>query len=105
MYMVMVPIFGLVIRKKTGMFSWIGIGIAFVGLFLLSVRDFQIALGDMFVFGGAVFWTMHVLIVDKIIQKADPVKLSLLQFAICSLLSLGFAFCPGFFSFTMSTPC
>ena len=92
MYMVMVPIFGLVIRKKTGMFSWIGIGIAFVGLFVLSVRDFQVSPGDLLVFGGAVFWTMHVLIVDKLVQKADPVKLSLLQFAICSLLSLAFAF-------------
>jgi len=91
MYMVLVPIFGIVARRSTGLMSWLGAGVAFLGLFLLSVKNFRISPGDLFVFGGAVFWAIHVLIVDRIVQKTDPVRLSLLQFSVCALLSLGFA--------------
>ena len=92
MYMVLVPIFGLVVGRTTAKASWIGAGVAFIGLYLLSADGLHIALGDLFVLFGAVFWTIHVLLVDRLVQKTDPLRLAVMQFAICSLLSLSFAF-------------
>jgi drug/metabolite transporter (DMT)-like permease len=89
LYMVIVPIIGIFLRQKIGKNSWVGIALAVVGLYLLSVNeDFSMGFGDLLEVIGAVFWAVHILAIDHFTKKVDALKLSCLQFATCSVLSL-----------------
>jgi drug/metabolite transporter (DMT)-like permease len=44
--------------------------------------------GDLITMISAVFWTLHVLVIDRLVQKTDPIMLSSGQFAWCGLFSL-----------------
>jgi len=93
LYMVIVPLFGLFLKHKIGKNAWLGVFAAVIGLYLLSVNeDFSIAFGDLLVLIGAIFWALHILTIDKFAKEIDPLILSALQFATCSILSLGSAF-------------
>lgn len=89
LYMVIVPIIGIFLKHKTGINSWIGVGLAAIGLYFLSINgDFSISYGDLLEIIGSVFWAVHILTIDYFSKKIDPLKLSSIQFATCSLLSL-----------------
>lgn len=89
LYMVIVPIIGIFLGRKIGKNSWIGIGLAVVGLYFLSVTEnFTISYGDLLEIIGSLFWAMHILTIDHFSKKIDPLKLSCIQFATCSILSL-----------------
>ena len=67
---------------------WAGVVCAAVGLYLLSVTGgFRLAAGDMLVLGGAVFWAVHMLLIDRYIRGTDALTLCLAQFAVCTVLS------------------
>lgn len=89
LYMVFVPIFGIFLRQKIGKNAWVGVFVALAGLYLLSVNeDFSIAFGDLLVLIAAIFWAIHILSIDKFAKEIDSLKLSSIQFATCSILSL-----------------
>ncbi len=88
LYILLVPLFGLFLRKKVGGKVWIGVGLALVGLYLLCMTgktrpDF----GDILVFGSAIFFAIQILIVDRFIDEVDGVELSCFQFAVVGVLS------------------
>lgn len=89
LYMVFVPIFGIFLKQKAGKNAWIGVGLAVTGLYLLSINEnFTIGFGDMLQLIGSVFWAIHILTIDHFTKRVDPLKLSSIQFATCSLLSM-----------------
>jgi drug/metabolite transporter (DMT)-like permease len=89
LYMVFVPLIGIFLKHKIGKNSWVGVGFAVVGLYLLSINEnFSISYGDFLEVIGAVFWAIHILTIDNFSKKIDPLKLSCIQFATCSILSL-----------------
>jgi drug/metabolite transporter (DMT)-like permease len=89
LYMVFVPLIGIFLKHKIGKNSWIGVGFAVIGLYLLSINEnFSISYGDFLEVIGAVFWAIHILTIDNFSKKIDPLKLSCIQFATCSILSL-----------------
>ena len=89
LYVVIVPILGLFIKQKTGLGMWVGAVIAAWGMYLLSVTEaLTIATGDLLVLLGAVFWAIHVLIISWLSPKMNPIKIAVVQFAACSILSL-----------------
>lgn len=92
LYVVFVPIFGLLLAQRTGWGTWLGAGLAVIGMYLLSVTsDLSISFGDMLVLFSALFWAGHVLLIGKLspgMDAVDAVKLSTVQFAICAVLSL-----------------
>ena len=91
-YMVIVPVLGLFLKQKTGKNTWIGIVLAVIGLYMLTVSDgFSIGKGDLLVFMSSFMWATHILIIDNYTKKIDPLKLSSIQFATCSILSLMWA--------------
>ena len=96
LYVVFVPIFGLFLSQKTGWGTWLGAGLAVIGMYLLSVTsDLTISFGDLLVFISAIFWAGHVLLVGKLspgLDAVDAIKLSTVQFAACAILSLIGAF-------------
>lgn len=95
LYNLMTPIaYFLLFKKKTGVTVWIGAVISVVGLFLLCMngQGFSFGLGELFIFLGTFFWTAHILIIDRFVESADPIKLSCGQFFICSALNFVSAF-------------
>ncbi|MCX8058940.1 MAG: DMT family transporter [Spirochaetes bacterium] len=89
LYVVLVPIFGIIIKRKTSLFKFIAAIISVVGLYFLSIKEnFTISKGDFLVLIGAFFWAIHVLYIDYLVKNENPLKISLFQFYICSLCSL-----------------
>ncbi len=94
LYVVIVPILGYVIGQRASLGTWIGAVLATVGLYLLSVTEsFTVSFGDLLEMIGAVFWSVHVLLVGRFSTRIEPIILAFLQFAVCALLSLAFAVC------------
>lgn len=88
LYIVLVPIFGLFLHKKTTWLTWLGVAFATVGLYLLCVKEgFSIAFGDFLVFLCAIFFSWHILACDHFTEYSNPVKLSCVQFAVCFVLA------------------
>lgn len=89
LYVVLVPIVGLFLGHRCSPAVWIGAVLAVAGLYLLSVREsLVIGRGDLLVLIGAVFWTIHVLLIDHMAKRTDPLRLACIQFVACSVLSL-----------------
>jgi drug/metabolite transporter (DMT)-like permease len=93
LYIILVPVLGLALRHKTGANTWVGALIAMVGLYVLSVTDdFTIGYGDLLQVIGALFWAIHLLVLDHYSNRVAPIRLAGVQFVVCGLLSLGTAF-------------
>jgi len=94
LYVIVVPLLGLLIGHKTGLGTWLGAVLAVVGMFLLSVNEgFTVASGDWLQLIGAVVWGGHVVLVGIFASRHDPIRLAFLQFATCSVVSLALALC------------
>ena len=94
LYVVIVPLLGLCWGQRPSLGTWLGALLAACGLFLLSVTArFTIGSGDLLELIGAFFWAGHVLLIGWFSPRLDALKLSAVQFAVCSLLSLITAFC------------
>ena len=88
LYVVLVPILGLLGRQRTTAGTWAGAVLAVAGLYLLSVNaNFNINRGDLLVLGGAVIWAVHVHIVGYAAPRCDPLLFAAVQFAVCAALS------------------
>ncbi len=88
LYMVFVPIFGLFIGQKTSLSSWIGVLIAAIGLYFLSISDnFTIQFGDLLELISALVWAVQVLFMGKLSPRINAVHLAFFQFLICALLN------------------
>jgi len=89
LYLILVPILGLLLKHTTGLTTWLGAVLAVGGLYLLSINDdFSMSFGDMLQFIGALFWAVHILLIDHFSGRVSPLKLSSAQFLVCGLLSL-----------------
>ena len=89
MYILIVPILGLFLKKKVGLKLWGCVAIALCGLYLLSVTDgfSSINKGDIHVLLCAVAFAFHILAVDHFVERVDGVRLSSMQFLVCGILS------------------
>ncbi|MDY3941107.1 MAG: DMT family transporter [Eubacteriales bacterium] len=88
LYMVLVPLFNLFTGKKAGLFTWIGVGFAAIGLFLVSVSSaFTISPEDLVVLGCAVLFAAHILVIDRFGDGLYSLRFSMIQFFVCAVVS------------------
>ena len=88
LYVVLVPLMGLVWGQRVSGLTWLGAVLAVVGLYFLSVTErLTVQTGDLWVLLGALGWTIHVHLIDRLTARIDPLPLASVQFAVCSLLS------------------
>jgi len=93
LYVIFVPIIGIFIRQKTNLNIWFGAILAAAGLYFLSINeDFALDFGDSLVLLSAVFFALHILVIGRFSSMVSAIKLSIIQFATCSVLSLVSAF-------------
>lgn len=88
LYIVIVPLFGLFLKKKAGMNVWISVAIAAAGMYLLCITEgFSIGRGDFLVFLCAIGFSLHILVIDYFSPKADGVVISCVQFFTAGIIS------------------
>lgn len=90
LYVVLVPIAGIALGHKTGSPTWVGALLAAAGMYVLSAPDNlgRVNPGDLLEIIGALFWTAHVLLIDNLSRRVDPIRLASAQFAWCAVFSL-----------------
>mgnify|MGYP000150304320 CR=1 FL=1 len=89
LYMILVPVFGLLLGHKTRKTVWVAIVIALVGLYFMSInKDLSIEKGDIYMIACAIFWAIHFLFISHYSSKVGAIRLSIWQFIVCAILSL-----------------
>ncbi len=88
LYIVLVPILGIFLKRRIGFHIWISVALAVIGLYLLCMTQrLSLGAGDTCVLLCALFFSFHILAVDHFSPMVDGVALSCIQFFICGLLS------------------
>lgn len=89
LYIIIVPIMGIALKKKCGIQVWISVVIALAGFYLLSIKEgFRLEAADAYLLCSAVLFSIHILVIDYFSPKTDGVKMSCIQFFVCGLLSV-----------------
>lgn len=90
LYIVIVPMIGIFLHKKMPLRMWLFIAIALAGFWLLCIKqDIGISSGDLLVFFGAIFFAVHITVIDYFNQKnTDGILMSCIQFFTAGLLML-----------------
>ena len=92
LYMLLVPIIGILLKHKTNINNWIGAVIGAVGLYFLCVTtQFTVTTGDVIVFIGSFCWAAHILAVNHFAPKVDVIRLMCIQFIVSGIMSLAAA--------------
>ena len=88
MYIVLVPILGLFLKRKPPVSAWISVVVAVAGLYLLScVGASEINLGDILMLGGALGFAVQITLVDELAGDLDGLRLNCIQAFVCSVFS------------------
>lgn len=104
LYIVMVPIIHIFMKKKVNTSIWISVVVAVIGLYMLCLGgdaafDITDPIGSFaasFSFGGgeialllcAIGYAVHIVVIDHFAPRVDCVKMSCLQFFVVGVLSL-----------------
>lgn len=89
-YMFLVPIFGLVFKKKPAPLVWVSVVIGIVGLYFLCIGPQGIdavSFGDILAFGCAICYAVHILTIERVVDGTDAVKISSIQFFVTGVIS------------------
>ena len=93
MYIVIVPIIGMLLGRKTPVTALFSVLLAVAGLYLLSyVGTAQINIGDIMLIGCAIAFAVQITFVDKYAVRVDSLRLNCVQSFICAILSAVFMF-------------
>jgi drug/metabolite transporter (DMT)-like permease len=88
MYIVIVPIIGIFLRKKPSILIPVSVVLAVAGLYCLScVGVTTISFSDLLLVGCAVMFAVQITFVDIYAGKVDPLRLNVVQVLVCTTLS------------------
>lgn len=81
LYIILVPVLGIFLRKKTKPLVWLCVGISVVGLYLLCVSDgYRLEVADLFLLACALMFAFHIIFIDYISPGTNGVLVSCVQF-------------------------
>ncbi|MBQ1351589.1 MAG: DMT family transporter [Oscillospiraceae bacterium] len=87
LYIVIVPLLGLFLKKRVTVLIGISVLLALLGLYLLSITEsFSIGKGDLLLIGCALCFSVHILLIDGFSPYVDGVRMSCIQFFTCGIL-------------------
>ena len=88
LYVVLVPIYALFLRKRAKLNVWIAVFIAVVGFYFLCIKKNEgIVPSDIWVILSALIYPIHILAIDHFAPKCDCIRMSCIQFAVAFLLN------------------
>lgn len=87
LYIVIVPVLGIFMKKKPSALIWISVILAAAGMYLLCITEgFSIGYGDIMVMLCALLFSFHIIAIDYFSPRVDGVRLSMIQFFVCAFL-------------------
>ncbi|MBQ8326350.1 MAG: DMT family transporter [Lachnospiraceae bacterium] len=93
-YIIIVPVLGIFLKRKTSPLIWLGVVIALVGMFFLCIMPsikndggFSFQPGDIQLILCSICFSFHILVIDHFSPKTNGIKLSCIQFLVCGILS------------------
>lgn len=88
MYIVIVPVIGIFLKRKTTVMVPISVALAVAGLYFLSCAGVtQISTGDLLLLGCALMFAVQITFVDIFASSVDALRLNTLQAGVCAALS------------------
>ncbi|MGI6722519.1 MAG: DMT family transporter [Anaerovoracaceae bacterium] len=88
MHIVIVPLLMIFLRRRVGLFTWIGVAVAVFGMYLLCLSGTsRLQLGDGLELASALIYAIQILLIDYYAVRTEPTRLASLQFLIAGLLS------------------
>ncbi|MBR6785797.1 MAG: DMT family transporter [Clostridia bacterium] len=90
LYMVIVPLFGIFLKRKLKINIWAGVALGVAGLYFLSIKpgDFSIGKGEFVTILCSIAFAAHILVIDHFCSKVDNIALSCAQFFVAGTLSV-----------------
>ena len=89
LYVVLVPIYALALKKKAPVNVWVSIIIAIIGFYLLCIKEnLSMTSSDLLVLGGAMIFPIHILTIDHFSPRCDGVRMSMVQFFVAAIVNL-----------------
>jgi drug/metabolite transporter (DMT)-like permease len=89
LYIIFVPLLGILIGKKTRKLLWVCVGISLVGFYFLSMTaSLEMGKGDLLILFCAVGFAVHIMVIDHYSSQVDGVRLSCIQFFVEGLFCL-----------------
>lgn len=89
LYIVFIPVIGLFFGRRPSVKIILCIFLAMVGTYLLSIKGgLKINRGDLIVILSALIFAIHILLLTKYSTNTNAVLVSLVQFAVCGVISL-----------------
>jgi drug/metabolite transporter (DMT)-like permease len=93
MYIVLVPIIGTILKHRINFSNWVGVAFAVIGVYFITIQNsFTINYGDFLQIICALFFALHIVLIDNLVKRVDGIQLSIVQFTTCSVISLVCAF-------------
>ena len=92
MYIVIVPIIGIFLKKKPSILIPVSVVLAVAGLYCLScVGVTSISTSDLLLVACAIMFAVQITFVDIFAGKTDPLRLNAVQVLVCTVLSASVA--------------
>lgn len=89
LYVIMVPLLGILFHKKPQGHIWFGVAGALTGLYMISIKEaMTIGLGDSMVLLCAFVFSLQIMAVDRFARELNPIKLSNMEFLFAALVGL-----------------
>lgn len=89
MYIILVPVFGMFLKYRTGVRIWFCVAIAVLGLYFLCIKEgFSVGKGDLMMLGAAMLFAVQILLISRFAPHVDSLRLSAGQFLVSGVLSL-----------------
>lgn len=89
LYIVLVPVLGLLFGRKTGAAVWISVALAVVGMYFLCMTgSLSLGRGEALCMLCALFFAVHIMVIDHFSPDVDGVRMSCIQFFVCGGLSV-----------------
>ncbi len=87
-YVILVPVYALAIKKKAGVNIWISVVISVVGFYILCIsEDLSVVPSDMLVLISSLLFPLHILFIDYFSPRVDGIRLSCIQFLTASVFN------------------
>ena len=101
-YVLLVPVFGIVLGRRAGWGVWGGVALAILGTFLiclpsadLAASGFRLGRGEAWTLLCAALFAVQILVVDRFAPNCDMLRFSMVQMSVAGLVALPFVFLPS----------
>lgn len=94
LYIIFVPLIGLIFGKKVSPLILIAIVFSLTGLFLINNdgSSFKFSEGTWWLLGCAILYALQILVISYYTNKCDSIKLTIAQFLVAGIIEIPFMF-------------